>query len=286
MNLTEMVSTDGIVQRTQLTRKLTINGLTKTYPVFKIRLDHLRYNPQNDRIATYISQYKAEHNGYLPDVSNIEAYNEIIESFIVSSNEEKLKQTKNNIRMFEQREPGVILSNGLVIDGNRRFTCLRQLSAEDAKFNWMEAVILDPEIGDDAKAIKILELTIQHGEEEKVGYNPIDRLVGVYNDIMQNELLTTEEYANSANMKTKDVAEMVKQAGYMREFLEFIDAPNQFYIARDLNIAGPLAEMSGILRACPSTEDEEPVKTCVYANLVMEPKGDATRFVRKFKKIL
>lgn len=59
--------TDGIAQEvvfpTQLTRKLTIDGVTSAYPVYRVQLDQLYYNDQNDRISTWISKYKAEHDG-------------------------------------------------------------------------------------------------------------------------------------------------------------------------------------------------------------------------------
>ena len=48
------------VQKTSLTRKLTIDGATEAYPVYRIKLDQLYYNDQNDRISTWISQYRAE----------------------------------------------------------------------------------------------------------------------------------------------------------------------------------------------------------------------------------
>jgi AGCS family alanine or glycine:cation symporter len=67
------------------------------------------------------------------------------------------------------------------------------------EFDWFETVILDTSIDTDKKQIKMLELAIQHGEEKKVDYNPIDRLVGVYQDIIETELLTIEEYAQSTN---------------------------------------------------------------------------------------
>ena len=54
---------------------------------------------------------------------------------------------------------------------------------------------------DSKKQIKMLELAIQHGEEKKVDYNPIDRLVGVYQDIVKTRLLTIEEYAERVRMK-------------------------------------------------------------------------------------
>ena len=76
---------DGIEQqaviKTVQTRKLTVDGLTKAYPVYKVRLDWLFYNDQNDRIATWISQYKAQNDGKAPNSSDREAYNAIIEQF-------------------------------------------------------------------------------------------------------------------------------------------------------------------------------------------------------------
>ncbi|MGC9615221.1 ParB N-terminal domain-containing protein [Staphylococcus pasteuri] len=116
-----------------------------------------------------------------------------------------LKKTKNNIKALGQTEPAVILSDGRIIDGNRRFTCLRDLAKEDSKFNYLDAIIISKDIQDSKKEIKLLELYLQHGREERVGYNPIDRLVGVYNDIVKNELITVEEYAKNTEQSTTEV---------------------------------------------------------------------------------
>ena len=113
------------VKSTKLTRSLVIDGISEVYPVHRIRIDLLRYNPQNDRIATWVSKYKAENDGMLPDESDVEAYNEVIEGFVVESNEEAIRRTANHIKAFGQQVAAVVLSNGLVVDGNRRFTCLR-----------------------------------------------------------------------------------------------------------------------------------------------------------------
>lgn len=56
---------DGIenesVQLTSQVVKLTVDGITSNYQVYRVRLDNLYFNDQNDRIATWISQYKAEY---------------------------------------------------------------------------------------------------------------------------------------------------------------------------------------------------------------------------------
>ncbi len=128
MNLLKEDIAQQTVVKTPLTRKLTVGGLTKAYPVYKVRLDCLFYNDQNDRIATWISQYKAQHEGKVPDSTNRESYNSIIEHFIVESNPDALRKTQKNMELFDQREPGVVLTDGRIIDGNRRFTCLRRLA--------------------------------------------------------------------------------------------------------------------------------------------------------------
>ena len=69
------------------------------------------------RIATWISQYKSEHGGF-QDLSQ-EAYNAVIEDFIIKSNPASIEKTKNNIKAVNQREPGVILSDGRLVDGNQ-----------------------------------------------------------------------------------------------------------------------------------------------------------------------
>ena len=147
-----------VVEKTSLTRKLTIDGVTKAYPVYRVRLDQLFYNDQNDRIATWISQYKSENGADSFSELDRASYNAIIEQFIIQSNEAAIEKTQMNIQLVHQREPGVILADGRVIDGNRRFTCLRRLALNDEDFNWFETVILDTDIENGRKQIKMLEL--------------------------------------------------------------------------------------------------------------------------------
>lgn len=286
MNLLKDGIAQHTVEKTTLTRKLTLDGLTKAYPVYKVRLDQLFYNEQNDRIATWISQYRAQHDGHAPDASDREHYNAVIEKFIVDSNPDAIRKTQNNIEMVDQREPGVVLADGRIIDGNRRFTCLRELAKKNDRFGYFEAVILDRNIESSAKQIKLLELSIQHGEENKVDYNPIDRLVGVYNDITATGLLSVEEYARSTNETEGEVRKRVEVANLMVEFLEFINAPKQFYIARDLQLYYPLEELLKLKKKCSTVDEAEDLKNAVFTNILMQTNGDMTRFVRHIKSVI
>ena len=286
MNLLKDGITQQAVVKTAQTRKLTVDGLTKAYPVYKVRLDWLFYNDQNDRIATWISQYKAQHDGKAPDSTDREAYNTIIEQFIVDSNAEAIRKTQANIEMVDQREAGVVLADGRIIDGNRRFTCLRRLSAKNDRFGYFETVILDRNIENSAKQIKMLELSIQHGEESKVDYNPIDRLVGIYNDIISTQLLSIEEYAKSTNESETDVKKRVEIAKLMVEFLDFINAPEQFYIARDLQLYFPLEELLKLIKKCKTDDEAEDLKNAAFTNILMQTSTDMGRFIRNIKSII
>ena len=273
---------------TMLSRKLNVDGKTSAYPVYKIRLDQLRYNTQNDRIATWVSEYQEEHGEGSLDELDTEELNEIIEGYIQESDPEKLNATKKSIRENDQQEPGVVLSNGIVIDGNRRFTCLRQLARENDKFNWFEAVILPDELGQDKGAIKCLELAQQFGREERVGYDPVDRLVGIYRSLIDPDTridnLSPERYARSAGMEIGKLNSMMARANLMVEFLEFIGAPKHFSLARSLKVDGPLGDLERALGHCADSNSREILKRAAFANMLVEPKKDMTRFVRDLGK--
>ena len=282
--------TDGIkskaVMLTQSTKKLSIDNHTQVYPVYKIRLDQLYFNDQNDRIATWISQYKAEHTDVALESLGHSEYNDIIQGFIIESNPEAIKKTQNNIDLIGQQEAGVVLTDGRIIDGNRRFTCLRNIEKKTGKTQYFEAVILDHDIRNNAKQIKLLELMIQHGVDKPVDYNPIDRLVGIYNDIVDKKLLTVKEYADGVNQSETDIQREVEKANLMVEYLEFINAPKQFHLARTMNLNDPLKELNTILKQCKDDEKREDLKSVVFANFLMQPRGDMTRYMRKIKKIV
>lgn len=59
-----------------------------------------------NRIATWISQYCSEHGTGALDRADVEAYNNLIENFIVESNPESIQRTQKNISLVGQREQG------------------------------------------------------------------------------------------------------------------------------------------------------------------------------------
>ena len=273
------------VQKTTMTRKITYGGKTVVYPVYKVRLDCLYYNDQNDRIATWITQYESDNGENSLTELNKSTFNSIIESFIYDSNSDAIDKTQKNISMVGQREPGVTLADGRVVDGNRRFTCLRRLQREDSEPLYFETVIMDMDILEDRKQIKLLELAIQHGEEKKVDYDLIDYAIGTYRDTVQTNLLTVEEYAASANEPVSEVKKRIEIAGIICEFLEHLKLPEQYHVARDYQVYSVFQEMIAPLNKVEG-DDKTTLKTIAFNNAMMKAIPDQRKFIRDIKNLV
>ena len=283
-SLLRLEGTD-IVQKTTLTRKVTYGGKTVVYPVYRVRLDYLYYNDQNDRIATWITRYESENGTNALSELNVEIYNRIIENFICESNLEAIIKTQKNIDLVGQREPGVTLADGRIVDGNRRYTCLRRLQREKLEPIYFETVIMDMDIREDKKQIKMLELAIQHGEEKKVDYDLIDYAIGTYRDVVQTQLLTVEEYATSTNEALADVKKRIEIAEIICEFLAHVKLPEQYHVAREFQVYSLFQEMMPMLRQLNDNE-KKTLKTIAFNNAMMKAMPDQRKFIRDIKGLV
>lgn len=278
MNLLEDINLGAPVS----TKKLSIQGQTKTFDVYRVPIEYLIYNKKNGRIATYVSQFIDEGKEFPED--DINAFNNIIEKYIEQSNPDALKKTKANIKIMSQTEPAVIMANGIVLDGNRRFTSLRQLTREGAgaEFSYLEAVILESDAYTE-KDIKRLELNLQHAIESKVDYNPIDRLVDIYRDLIEEKVFTPQEYSRETQLSLTKVNEEIEIAKLMIEYLEYINQPKKFYIARQQKIDGPIREVAKIIKSKKVDDSQiDEIKEFLFLN-VLSLGGDVSRKIRELK---
>lgn len=283
-SLLQLVGTDAVV-KTTLTRKVTYGGKTVVYPVYKVRLDSLYYNDQNDRIATWITQYESENGTGTLSELDIDIYNRIIENFICESNYDAIQKTQKNISLVGQREPGVALADGRIVDGNRRYTCLRRLQREKNEPLYFETVIMDMDIQADKKQIKLLELAIQHGEEKKVDYDLIDYAIGTYRDIVQTNLLTVEEYALGTNETVSEVKKRIEVATIISEFLEYLNLSEQYHVAREYQVYSLFQEMMSLLRQL-NEQEKKKLKFIAFNNVMMKAMPDQRKFIRDIKNLI
>ncbi len=285
MNLLQEGIEKNFVRKTGQRRNF-VGDRSQLCDVYEIQLDQLYYNDQNDRIATWVSQYKTDNSLNEFDFRNKEVYNKIIHDFVTASSPKLLTKTQKSMKIIGQSEPGVVLKDGRIIDGNRRFTCLRNIQEETGEIQYFEAFVFDRHIETNTKEIKMLELKLQHGMDEKVDYNPVEKLVGIYHDIIETRLLTSKEYASSVNQSEKDIILEIEKAKLMVEFLEFINAPKQFHLVRTLNLAELLEELYKMLKSISDEDTKEDLKNTIFAQLLVNPLGDTRQYIRKIKKIV
>lgn len=268
---------EGWVRETGNSERKFINGQNQDCPIYEVRVDKLHFNVQNGRIATFISRYQAEHPEGLPqDQTELD---NLIAGMVEADNPKHLKTTMLDIKNKGQQQSAIILSNGVVIDGNRRFTCLRKLSDAENTLLMLRCCVFSDTY--DENAIKGLELEIQLGEDTKQEYDAISRLVDI--DKWVNEgRMTAEEYAKHANMKTSEMKNSLAQIDMLKDFLEFCEAPGAFHIAQDLKLQGPIESLTTRLGKVKNKDDREEIKNAVFANLVCQTLGDRTREVREF----
>ena len=281
------------VKKTGEKKKLSIkNQVDDKYDVYEIPLELLYYNDQNGRINTFYKKYSSTHGLISPEPGDSD-YNKIFENFIFESNIQAMKDTKLSIDEKSQQEPGVVLPDGRVIDGNRRFTALRMLEKERKIQQYFNAVILplNQDSKTDEKIIKELELDLQLGREERVSYDPIDRIFDVYNTIKVEKIMNEDEYKKASGAKsTKGINRDIRLAKLIIKFIEIVSPGgnpiDKFYLARDLKLDGPIEEIEGEINKLESDRKEEikdAVLTYLIASKTIEKQNDSTRIMRDLK---
>ena len=160
------------------------------------------------------------------------------------------------------------------------------LNAEDENVQYFETVILDASVENDQKQIKMLELAIQHGEEQRVDYNMIDMAIGAYHDIIETELLTIDEYVSSTNIPISEVRRRLETAKLIIDFLEFMGVAKQYHIAREMQVYSVFYELVPLVKRCESEESKNELKRSVFSNTMMGSFADQKKYIRNVKAMM
>jgi hypothetical protein len=251
INLNRNLSDYGVKATAQI-KKLPLTDKTLELQVYEIPIQHLKYNIRNGRIFMDLKKLQSDGEVDLEDlkITNVIEFNNEIENLIWESSVDRNKDTMENIELHGQLETGVVLTDGTIIDGNRRFTCLRRLNKKDPsnpEFQYFKAAILSKEGGDISdKDIKAYELKVQFGMDQKVDYKTINLNMSIYENIKSGEF-SVQEMAQYVNKKESQITKIIKTGELVHEFLEHINEPEQLVIAQDLNIYWPLEPLSDYL---------------------------------------
>ncbi|HKD80336.1 MAG TPA: hypothetical protein VKH81_11635 [Candidatus Angelobacter sp.] len=157
--------------------EVVYNSVRRKLPVHEIPLDVLIYNKYNGRIASMVKSWERQHRDL--DASQTEDKT-IIERFLWDSNPGRNKHTQQDLEDRKQLRYGIVTRDGVIIDGNRRALLLSKIAVQRKETPGIFlAVILEDTLDGNPKEIMRLETAYQMGEDEKLGYNAIEKYLRV-----------------------------------------------------------------------------------------------------------
>jgi hypothetical protein len=140
----------------------------KTMNVYKIPTAYLIYNKYNGRILSRTQSLENQNQKIDAETNEGMA---LIEQLLWDSKPDRNKKTLKSISDFGQEKVGIITKDGIIIDGNRRAMLLKK----SGKYDYFKAVVLDVTSEENPIEIEKLETSYQMGEDEKLGYNAVEK---------------------------------------------------------------------------------------------------------------
>lgn len=195
--------------------------------VYKIPLEYLVYNKYNGRILSRTKSLESQHRKI--DVETEEG-RKLIEKLLWDSKVDRNKKTLHSIETTGgQQKPGIITRDGIIIDGNRRAMLLR----ESGMYDYFKAVVLPVTLEENPLEIEKLETSFQMGEDEKLGYNPIEKYLkakGLYQTLAsknysakapdQNSIKKIADWMGEENSTVKEYLQVMET---MDDYLDYLD---------------------------------------------------------------
>lgn len=202
---------------------LRYKGSVRKEIVWRIPLDYLVYNKYNGRIGSDVLSYEKQ-NGELN--AEEESDRQLIEKFLFESKRDRNKTTMESLLKIGQQRYGIVTSDGIIVDGNRRAMLLNKLYheheslgysySEVEKCKYFLAIILP----DDAeeKDIQQLETIYQMGEDDKLDYNPIEKYLKCKE--LKRLGFTERQIAEFMSEKESQIKEWLDILALMEEYLQ------------------------------------------------------------------
>lgn len=150
------------------TKKIFYKGTSQLMEVYDIDLEYLVFNQHNGRLESVMETWRAERGADSDEYDD--SLHEKLKSFLWEAHRQKNKRTMADIHEKGQQNPGIVTLDGVIIDGNRRAMLLQRLGKQH-----FEAVILPDAYSENEREIVRLETQYQLGEDEKLGYGPIEK---------------------------------------------------------------------------------------------------------------
>jgi hypothetical protein len=228
-----------VSEKTTRTMFLWLKGQKKELSVYRIPIKHLYFSIENGRYADKMIQLRADNPEADIDPRNAKWKDEIWKMLKgeypgTEKDKEAFQTFKEDIKAREQLNPGVVLFDGGVLDGNRRFAALRELHETEknsTRFDYFDGVILDADVGEEDRWR--IEAGLQIGRDEKLDYSPINRLLKIKQGL---ELFKKGGKPEQAIARTlygipeDEIKKDIEKIRLIDAYLEFLKKPKQYQL--------------------------------------------------------
>lgn len=205
---------------------LRYKGSTRAEIVWRIPLDYLIYNKYNGRIGSDVLSYEKQNGELDPE---LDSDRKIIEKFLYESKVDRNKTTMDSLLKIGQQRYGIVTSDGIIVDGNRRAMLLNRLFHKHEELGYTYGQVehckyfLAIILPDDAEErdIQQLETIYQMGEDDKLDYDPIEKYLKC-KELMRLGF-SEEDIANFMSEKPGKIKEYLRILKLMEEYLQAYD---------------------------------------------------------------
>ena len=211
--------------------QLLYRGQLSPFDVWAIPLDALIYNQYNGRIGSVVKSFEKSSHTLNPEQEEDIA---LIEKFLWESKENANEKTLNSLRETGQIKFGIVTSDGVIIDGNRRASLMNRIrrdprttQQEKDRCSFFKAVIL-PETATKREILQ-LETSFQMGEDAKVDYNPIEKYLKCRDLVEEN--FARNEIAAFMGIDKREVDLNLEILELMDKYLAFYEYDGLYTMA-------------------------------------------------------
>jgi len=241
-------SLEKVSEETERTLRVWLKGRKEDLRVYRIPIQYLYFNIENGRYADKMLQLKADNPE--ADIDPKEPiwkdkisqmlkgeYSGSLEMEGTERDKDAFERLKDDIEKREQLNPGIVLADGGVIDGNRRLAVL--ISLGDRRFSRFDGVILPSDVP--AEDRWRIEVGIQLGKDQQLDYSPINKLLKIRQGLQMFKSMTLPSGKTAEDMvadalygvSKDDVLKSIELITLIDEYLDFFKCTGQYHLVGD-----------------------------------------------------
>jgi|GEM_PF-3316461 hypothetical protein len=233
----EITNLKDISEPTDRKELFWIKGRRQELEVLRVPTKHLYFNIENGRYADKMVQLKEDNPGV-----EINPKGEKWMATICRMLKGEYPGTERDVDAFrklrddlagrQQLRPGVVLFDGGVLDGNRRLAALidlQQTEPNPSRFEYLDAVILDEDVGPEDRWR--IEAGVQIGRDEKHPYSPINELLKIQEGLILFKGRPNPEKEISKvlyGISEDEIEKDIQKIRLINQYLEFIGKPKSY----------------------------------------------------------